>query len=269
VWRGTELVARGPRPDFWRAWTDNDRGARLETKLDIWRQATGSWEVKLVEATQPSPGVVRVAVKAAIPVIASEYTLAYTIHASGDILVDAAFTPGKPDLPMLPRFGMQMVMPAGFELVSWFGPGPDETYSDRVEARVGRYHGRVDEQWIEYSKPQENGNKADARWFAVANAQGTGLLAVGMPLLSAAAHHYTHEDIWNATHSYQLKKRPEVFVNLDFKQMGVGGDDSWGALAHEPYQLPAKAYSYRFCLRPFAAAEGTPAALAKRAVPGV
>jgi len=268
VWRGTELIARGPRPDFWRAWTDNDRGARLQTKLDVWRQATGSWEVKSVEATQLSPGVVRVAVKAAIPVIASEYTLAYTIHASGDVIVDAAFTPGKPGLPMLPRFGMQMVMPAGFDLVSWFGPGPEETYSDRNEARVGRYHGLVDEQWTEYSKPQENGNKADARWFAVANAQGTGLLAVGMPLLSAAARHYTHADLWDAKHSYEMTKRPEVYLNLDFKQMGVGGDDSWGALAHEPYQLPAVGYSYRFCLRPFAAADGTPAQLAKKAVPG-
>ena len=267
VWRGTELVSRGLRPDFWRAWTDNDRGARLQTKLDIWRQATGSWEVKSVDATQTTPGVIRVDVNASIPVINSDYTLSYTVHATGDIVVSAAFTPGKSGLPMLPRFGMQMAMPAGFESVTWFGPGPEETYSDRIDARVGRYQGLVDEQWTEYSKPQENGNKADARWFAVANRQGTGLLAVGMPLVSAAARHYTHEDIWNANHTYQMTKRAEVYVNLDFRQMGVGGDDSWGALPHEPYQLPVKAYSYRFCLRPFSAADGALAQLAKKAVP--
>jgi beta-galactosidase len=71
--------------------------------------------------------------------------------------------------------------------------------------------------------------------------------------------------MWNAKHSYEMTKRPEVYVNLDFKQMGVGGDDSWGALAHEPYQLPAKAYSYRFRLRPFSRAiDGAPEALAKK-----
>ena len=124
-------------------------------------------------------------------------------------------------------------MPAGFERVAWFGPGPEETYSDRKWARVGAYSGSVDEQWTEYSRPQENGNKADARWMAVTNADGVGLLAVGMPLLSAAARHYTHADLVPAHHTWDARKRPEVFVNLDFAQMGVGGDDSWGALPHQ------------------------------------
>jgi beta-galactosidase len=151
--------------------------------------------------------------------------------------------------------------------VAWFGPGPEETYSDRNEARVGRYGGTVDEQWTDYSKPQENGNKTDVRWMAITNPQGVGLLAVGMPFLSAAVRHYTHEDMWNAKHTYEMTKRPEVYVNFDFRQMGVGGDDSWGALTHEPYQLPAKAYSYRFRLRPFATAiDGPPDALAKQAL---
>jgi beta-galactosidase len=180
--------------------------------------------------------------------------------------VDASFTPGLGALPMLPRFGMQMAMPAGFERVSWFGPGPEETYADRNEARVGRYSGTVDAQWTEYSKPQENGNKVDVRWMAVTNKSGIGLLAVGLPHLSAAVRHYTHEDIWNAKHTYEMTRRPETYINLDARQMGVGGDDSWGALAHEPYLLPAKAYSYRFRLRPFATAiDGTPGALSKQA----
>jgi len=264
-YRGTEIVKRGLLPDFWRAWTDNDRGAKLQTKLDVWRQASGSWKVDSMEATQTDTGAVRVDVKASIPAIASTYTVSYTIYGAGDIVVDASFAPGKSDLPMLPRFGMQMAMPASFERVSWYGPGPEETYSDRNEARVGRYHGTVDAQWTDYSKPQENGNKADVRWMAITNGQGVGLLAVGMPFLSAAVRHFTHEDMWNAKHSYEMTKRPEVYVNLDFKQMGVGGDDSWGALAHEPYQLPAKAYSYRFRLRPYSTViDGTPDRLARK-----
>ena len=266
TYRGTELVQRPLLPDFWRAWTDNDRGAQLQAKLNVWRLASESWEVRAVQATRTADGPVRVDIDVEIPVISSSYKVAYTVFPSGDIFVDASFTPGLDTLPMLPRFGMQMAMPAGFERVAWFGPGPEETYADRNEARVGRHSGTVDGQWTEYSKPQENGNKIDVRWLAVTNKAGVGLLAVGMPHLSAAVRHYTHEDIWNAAHTYELARRPETYVNLDDRQMGVGGDDSWGALAHEPYRLPAKAYRYRFRLRPFSSAiDGAPDALAKKA----
>ena len=297
VYGGVELIRQGLRPDFWRAWTDNDRGARLSQKLDVWRQASvswplnpaptpqvfpgstqvfakttaaektaapASWVVESVTATKVSPDVVRVDVTASIPVISSRYAVSYTIHPSGEIVIDASFEPGRTDLPMLPRFGMQMVMPAGFEQVTWLGPGPEETYSDRNDARVGLYRGTVNQQWTDYSKPQENGNKVDVRWIAVSNQQGVGLLAVGMPLLSSAVRHYTHEDMWNAKHTYEMTKRAETYVNLDFKQMGVGGDNSWGALPHPPYQLQAQAYSYRFRLRPFSAVDGPPAKLAKK-----
>ena len=265
AYRGTELVQRPLMPDFWRAWTDNDRGAQLQTKLNVWRLASESWDVRSMRAVQAPGGAVRVDVDASIPVISSAYTVSYTVYPSGDIVVEASFTPGIDRLPMLPRFGMQMAMPAGFEHVAWFGPGPEETYADRNEARVGRYDGTVDAQWTEYSKPQENGNKVDVRWMAVTNDAGVGLLAVGAPHLSAAVRRYAHEDIWNARHTYELTRRAETFINLDHRQMGVGGDDSWGALAHEPYRLPARAYSYRFRLRPFStAADGAPDALAKR-----
>jgi beta-galactosidase len=265
TYRGTELVHRPLMPDFWRAWTDNDRGARLQTRLNVWRVASESWDLKSVHTVRAADGSVRVDVDAIIPVVSSAYRVSYTVFPSGDIFVDASFAPGVEKLPMLPRFGMQMAMPAGFEQVAWFGPGPEETYADRNEARVGRYSGTIDAQWTEYSKPQENGNKVDVRWLAVTNKAGVGLLAVGLPHLSAAVRHYTHEDIWNARHAYELTRRPETFISLDDRQMGVGGDDSWGALAHEPYQLPAKPYGYRFRLRPFSAAiDGPPGVLARR-----
>jgi beta-galactosidase len=249
-YRGVELIQRGLRPDFWRAWTDNDRGARLHEKLDVWRQASMDWQVESVDARMNEPSSVEVAVRALLPAVASRFTMIYTFSGAGEITVEVAFEPGRSDLPMLPRVGLQMVMPAGFDEIAWFGPGPEETYSDRNEARIGVYRGTVGGQWTEYSKPQENGNKVDVRWVALANRQGIGLMAIGMPLLSVAARHYTHEDMWHARHTYEMARRPEVYVNLDFKQMGVGGDNSWGALPHEPYQLPAQAYRYRFRLQP-------------------
>jgi beta-galactosidase len=101
--------------------------------------------------------------------------------------------------------------------------------------------------------------------MAVTNAEGVGLLAVGLPRLSAAARHYTHADLVPAHHTWNARKRPEVYVNLDLAQMGVGGDNSWGALPHEAYQLPARTYEYRFRLRAFSTAQdGPPQALARQ-----
>lgn len=264
---GVELVSRGPRPDFWRAWTDNDRGARLHERLAIWRDAGSIWQTTNVTAAQPAPTLVRIAVDGTLPAIVSSLTVTYTVLGSGDIIVDAAFAPGKPDLPMLPRVGLQLVLPPAFDRIAWSGPGPIETHSDRIHARVGEHRGTVASQWTEYSKPQENGNKADVRWVALTNRDGVGLLAVGLPRLSTAARHYPHEDLWNAKHTYELTRRDAVYWNLDFEQMGVGGDNSWGALPHEAYQLPAKPYAYRFRLRPIGPADGPPSAIARQGLP--
>ncbi len=264
TYRGTPVIQRGPLPDFWRAWTDNDRGARLNGRLAVWRDASESWTVRTVSATRLGPGSVRIDVDAAPAAVNATVGISYTIHGTGDIIVDVRLTPVSADLPILPRVGTQLVMPAGFERVAWFGPGPDETYSDRKWAKVGLYRGSVDGQWTEYSRPQENGNKADARWMAVTNTDGVGVLAVGMPLLSASARHYSHADLVPAHHTWAAAKRAELYVNLDFAQMGVGGDDSWGAMPHEPYRLPAKPYAYRYRLRPFSEKrDGPPETLAR------
>jgi beta-galactosidase len=265
--RGVRVLQRGPLPDLWRAWTDNDRGARLNGRLGVWRQATEAWTVRRIAATQVDETTVRVDVEAALPPVDSAVAVSYIVRGTGDIIVDVALTPGAgaKDLPILPRVGTQLVMPAGFEEIAWFGPGPEETYSDRKAAKVGLYRGSIDDQWTDYSRPQENGNKADARWLAITNARGVGLLAVGMPLLSVAARHYTHADLAPAHHTWNAPKRPEVYVNLDLAQMGVGGDNSWGAMPHDKYQLPAKAYAYRYRLRAFSTAQdGSPLTLVKQ-----
>jgi beta-galactosidase len=145
---------------------------------------------------------------------------------------------------------MQMEVPAGFERVTWLGPGPEETYADRKDARVGRYSGTVDEQFYRhYSEPGESGNKTDVRWISVSNSR-LGLLAVGMPLLSASALHYGTADLNARKHAFELPRRDYVTLNLDFKQQGVGGDDSWGAWPHEEFLIPCQEYSYSFRLRP-------------------
>jgi beta-galactosidase len=152
----------------------------------------------------------------------------------------------------MPRFGMQTTLNAGFDHLTWLGKGPQETYWDRQSARVGLYRGPVSEQFFDYIKPGETGNKEGVRWLALTDDRGRGLLAIGEPRLSANALHPTTEDLFCGTtkenfYSYQLPKRDTVTLNLDLKQRGVGGDTSWGALPHDPFRLSnwPMTYSYR------------------------
>ncbi len=133
---------------------------------------------------------------------------------------------------------MQMTLPAGFERMTWLGPGPQETYCDRKDARVGLYDGTVDEQfYADYTKPGETGNKVDVRWLALTNGKGAGLLAIGQPLLSANALHYGTEDLNAGKHPFQLPHR-DFTAQSRPEQQGVGGDNSWGAWPHEEFLIP-------------------------------
>jgi beta-galactosidase len=222
-----------------------------------WQNVYRSWKVTSLRVDQPSPQRVDVVVQADLPEVASQYALAYTIFGDGRIVVDAKFTRGdKRGLSELPRFGMQMTLPAGFETLTWYGRGPWETYCDRNDAWVNIFHGKVADQFFrDYVKPGESGNKVEVRWAALTNPRGVGLLAVGMPLLSVNASHYTAEDLERAKHPYALPQRGAITLNLDLMQMGVGGDDSWGAKPHDAYRLWPKPYGYRFCLLPFSTAD--------------
>ena len=250
---GKKLIAEPLIPNFWRAPTDNDNGNRMPQRLGIWRRAGRDRKVEKISSEQISPQVVRITAEAALPVGDNwRYTSTYTVFGSGDIVVAGSIQPGAELSRNLPRFGMQMAIPGEFDTMTWFGRGPHESYWDRkTGAAVGLYSGPVEEQFHPYVRPQETGNKTDVRWMALTNGKGTGLLAVGMPLLSASAWPFTMEDLEKADHINELPRRDTITVNLDHKQMGVGGDDSWGARPHPEYTLPPKAYSYSFRLRPY------------------
>ena len=148
-----------------------------------------------------------------------------------------------------------MSIPQELNQVKWYGRGPQENYWDRKTAAfVGVYEKTVDDLYYPYISPQENGNRTDTRWIVFANSEGYGLVATGMPLLSWSALPYTMEDLTQESrgtmHTYDLQKKDFISVNLDYKQMGLGGDNSWGAWPHEKYRLPAKEYSYEFKLSP-------------------
>jgi len=168
----------------------------------------------------------------------------------------------------MPRFGMQMTIPGGFEEFNWYGRGPWESYIDRQDASpIGVYRRSVDGLFVDYSRPQENGNLTDVRWITLTNRQGVGLLVVGMPLLSVSARHYATADLENAAHTHEMTRRKAITLNLDHRQMGVGGDNSWGARTHAEFLLTEKSYGYQFRLRPFTVVNGrSPSQLARQVV---
>ena len=266
-YQGKELVKEGLMPNFWRAPIDNDIGNGMSKRLSVWRNAGRTRQIKEVKVEKIKPQIVRINVNSILPGVESQYESIWMIYGSGDVIISNKFTPGN-NLPNLPRFGMQMLVPGEFNTFSWFGRGPHETYWDRkTGATVGVYEGTVDEQYVPYIRPQENGNKTDVRWVTLTNDKGIGLLVVGMPFLSVSAHHFTTEELEKARHPYDLKRKDDITVNLDYKQMGVGGDDSWGARTHPEYSLPARVYSYKFRLHPFSRKENSPTEISKQVLP--
>ncbi len=270
VFRGNELVLAGPAPNFWRAPTDNDFGNGMQRRQQVWREVGRKREVLSVDATLMSEHEVRIEAVSAIPAGDARHTVRYSVFGNGAVVVESSFAPGELNLPDMPRFGMTLTLPVEFNNAAWYGRGPHENYWDRkTGAAVGVYQMSVMDLYHPYIRPQENGNRTDVRWVALTNDVGIGLLAVGMPLLSVSAHHFVIDDFDEGLekhnrHTYDLVPRDLVTLNLDYKQMGVGGDDSWGARPHPEYTLPVKDYFYRFTLRPFSTADGTAMELSKR-----
>ncbi len=269
TYAGVELLRRGPEPNLWRAPTDNDYGNEMPARMGIWREAGPRRRIDSVSIKQNSDRDVVVDVEATLPAGDSKFYIRYHVFGSGDILVDSRFVPGAIGLPTLPRFGLTMALRIAFDTFEWYGRGPHESYWDRKSgARVAVYRGSVADQYHPYARPQENGNRSDVRWATLTDADGVGLFVEGFPLVNVTALNYLNRDFDEGDaprgrHTTDLVRRDLVTLNVDHLQMGLGGDTSWGAEVHEQYTIPAQEMSYRFRLRPFDAADRSPADLAK------
>lgn len=247
---GAELIHSPLQPDFWRAPIDNDRGRNMARSQGLWRYAHQN-----AHLAQPTWDAATHTLRYThqLPAVDATWETAYQLNSEGGVKVTATFKPTRTDLPKLPRLGMQMILPPGFDRIEWHGRGPHETYIDRKDARVGRYAGTVREQFYQhYVEPGESGNKVDVRWVALTRKDGLGLLAraTGPSLLSVNALPYKADDLQTAEHPYELPHRDITVLNLDWKQQGVGGDDSWGAWPHDEFLIPCRTQSYEFILQP-------------------
>lgn len=265
-YKGEELFKRGPILNVWRAPTDNDDRKLLRQ----WKKASFhqlSHEVEDIKVERINPQAVRISiwtfVSAHGKTTGFKYEGVYTIYGSGDVIIENRILPVG-ELPPLPRIGLQMTMPGEYNNFTWYGCGPHETYCDRrTGARVGVYSGTVDEQYVPYIMPQENGNKTDVRWVALTNDKGIGLLAVGMPLLNVSAHHFTTEDLTKAKHTYELRRRDDITLNLDYKQCGLG-NGSCGPGTLPQYLIQPKELRYSMRMRAFSSKVLSPMELSKQ-----
>ena len=252
---GQSLIKRGPLFDTWRAYTDNDKAPLKNRRYsDTHRNAMAKQDVVDVKVTELE-NAVRVTVKSLLPTAGAAYEKVYTVYANQEIDVDVRFQKtAKGRNPH--RIGTELLIPAKFDQMTWYGRGPHATYIDREFERIGRFSSSVDEQWVEYSRPQENGNKTDVRWIAMTDKAGNGLLfSAEGEALSVGAKFYSKETMENSNYSFQMKRSEDIHLNIDHIQLGVGGDDSWGATAHSEYQLSGKEYSYSYRIRPITAGQ--------------
>ena len=221
--------------------------------VGVWQGAGPRWEVQDVSIQRLSNSAARVTVQAVLGTVGASYSMTYTIHGAGDVVVQCSYQPPAESFSMMPRFGTELVVAPGIENITWYGRGPQETLIDRDFERIGVYKGTVDDQWVEYMRPQENGSKVDVRWVSLTNDAGLGIMAIGAPELSISARHYTKADMENAAYTFQMKPHPETYLNLDWKLMGAGGIDSWSANAYpiESYRiLSDEPHSYSYRLTP-------------------
>lgn len=256
TFKGDDFQAGDLVTNFWRAPTDNDFGNNMQIRLKPWKYAGNNRIVIGDSIIKLSDDCYRIYFDFSFPDIESTGQTEFTIRGNGEIVVTNTYAPGVAKYTELPRFGMKLVLKPGYEHMKWFGRGPFENYCDRKTAAfVGLYESTVSEQFVPYSRPQENGNKTDVRWMTLTNHAGHGLKFTGSPLLSVSALHFSIDDLdpgetKKNIHPPDLDPRPEIYVNVDHKQMGVGGDNSWGALPHDEYRLFPKEYSYTFKISP-------------------
>ncbi|MDR1417171.1 MAG: DUF4981 domain-containing protein [Prevotellaceae bacterium] len=248
---GGKRLLSAPQPDFWRAPTDNDYGNRMPEISYIWQLAGKNKTLKEFTVSNVG-GEVVVTASYILNDIQSAYTLQYTVSGNGAVRIKAAWKAGREELPEIPRFGMQMRVSEELDTFTYYGRGPWENYSDRnTSSFVGVYGSSVAEQGYDYIRPQENGNKTDVRWLTLTGKDGLGLKITGLQPLSVKVAHNPAEDLdfgvtKKNTHPSDITPRKEIFLNVDYLQRGVGGDNSWGALPHQPYRLLGDAYEYEY-----------------------
>jgi len=253
---GNNLLKAPAKPNFWRAPTDNDFGEKFTKKSAIWRTVSDQLELKSLKVSSTATQVI-VKVGHYLPKVESKQFTTYTFDASGELKVDNQFYAAEhKKLPALPRIGMLFELDKTFEQVNWYGRGPMENYWDRkTAADVGLYQSTVDDLYVPYVRPQENGYRSDVRRVAFSNKKGQGIEFVADYLLGFGAERYSIDEYAFEKgvnqHPNELKASDSLYIKIDHRQRGVAGTDSWRSSPLYQYTIPWRDYQYSFRLRPY------------------
>lgn len=249
VSNGTQMLMEPLRPNFWRIPTDNDLagGNQIFRSMEVWKEAAGNLELNSWDVVEQE-GLTEIRGLYGLPVGNSTLSLVYKISGSGKVQVD--MTINKEDTPPLPRLGMQCALLGTLSDAQFYGKGPHESYWDRKEgARLGLFAMPVDELPFLYVRPQENGNRSDVRWLSLEGGKSHVTIS-GRPSFDFSVWPWSAQNLEAAGHIHELEKRDRLTMNVDYKQMGLGGDDSWSAqaVAHPQYRLSDDEYTFSFIL---------------------
>ena len=244
---GRELFDGIPKPNFWRAMTQNDTANLLPFRAGQWKTASMYLSHKFehgrngTEAeTDVKEECVSVKYTYHLPVRPEmDCFLTYDVYADGRVVCRLEMDPSD-KVGELPAFGMIMPMSSEFSHLKWYGLGPDETYADRNHAKLGVYSNRVADNMAKYLVPQECGNKEEVRYAEVTDKSGRGLRFETLTgSFGFSALPYSPHELDNAAHPNELPPVLKTWVRVG-SQMGIAGDDTWGALTHEEFMLDNK-----------------------------
>lgn len=246
-------------PDFWRAPTDNDYGAGTQRKLHAWKNPEMKMKsFKVVENEGKAEKGVEVVYD--MPSVEATLTMTYTLTPAGELVVNEAMTVNKDakHKPELMRYGMQLVMPKAYNMLTYYGKGPGENYIDRNNGdRLGVYDAKVADQYWGYVRPQESGNKTEVRYWQVKDENGKGLEFYSFAPMECSTLNYLTSDLddgWDKnahqSHSGDLTPRDFSVVKLAARQRGLACVNSWGAIPLEQYRMPYQDYSFTYVIRP-------------------
>ncbi len=255
---GNLLAGYGPDLNFIRAFIDNDgylMASAEEAGLQHLMKSVDSVEIdkgnlKAVKVTATTElfhaGILRFT-----------HTCIYTFYGNGYVNCENSVTPGiLPGGIILPRAGVTLMLDPSLESVTWFGRGPHENYNDRnTGAAMGLYKSTIDELFVNYPVPQENGNRGDVRWISLADASGKGLLVRAGDSLNFSASRYSDEDLLNADHPHELVRRDHIIVRIDHRHTGLGNASCFGIRPLNEYILWPGEWRWSFSLRPYDSTE--------------
>jgi beta-galactosidase len=252
-----------PRPNFFRAPTSNDTGNLMPQRYAQWKIASEyctfhrlgtdqarDWTEKLEPQIEESEDTIRVTFTYDMPTTPlSRCRIAYQVYADGTVQTTLTYDPVR-ELGDMPEFGVLLRMSADYDRLTWYGMGPQETYRDRDQgARLGIYEGLVADNMADYLVPQECGNKTGVRYAKVTDREGHGLLFTGDSMYFSALP-YLPQEIEAARHAYELPPVHYTVIRAALSQMGVAGDDSWGAKTLEQFLLDvSKPMSFTFTMK--------------------